>query len=190
MSAFARGTAIWLTAALVLTPAWAPAWAKSWRIDGARSVLAFEYTEDGASGLGRFERFSGGGAFDPAAPEKTTLSIEIDVRSIRLSDGFRTGFVRSEGWFDVDRHPRARYRLISLAPLGADQWRAEGELTIKGITRAITTEMTLRLDGDQASALGAVRFDRLDFRLGDSLNLFVDIGREISVRFDLIGVAE
>jgi len=69
---------------------------------------------------------------------------------------------------------------------GGNRYQATGELMIRGRTRPIDTTITLEIGDDEAHAAGSLRLDRTDYWLGIGPSaLFVDIGREVAVRFDL-----
>lgn len=177
----------------------APAVAFNWRISPENSEIRFSYTEDGDPAVGRFTQFSGVAEFDPRRPGVARLDLKIEIDSIALSDGFRSDFVQTETWFNEERFPTASFRLTRLipeepvdaAPLEAGarrvlRYRAEGELTIKGETRPTATPFTLVLENGGARATGALRFNRFDFHVGDKIGgLFVEIGEDVAVEFDL-----
>jgi polyisoprenoid-binding protein YceI len=59
-------------------------------------------------------------------------------------------------------------------------------LTIRGKTRPIVSTITLAIDDGTAHATGSLDLDRTDYWLGvGPTALFVRIGRQVSVRFDL-----
>ena len=97
-------------------------------------------------------------------------------------------------WFDSANHPQVIYRLMMLTPESGNSYHAVGELMIRGRTRPI--ESTIILDfsapdgsgdaSDVAHASGSLVMDRKDYRLGvGPMALFVKIGREVTVRFEL-----
>lgn len=188
---FGTIAALFCAAAYVAGPAAALAF--NWRIQPAESEIVFEYQEDGAPAAGRFTRFEGVAEFDRRRPERARLTLKIDVDSIALSDNFRSEFVKNETWFDEKSFPQAVYVLRSLTLAeGADpradtlRYIAEGDLTIKGRTKRLTTSFELDLDSGRARARGRLAFNRFDFNVGDRVGgLFVDIGDEVAVAFDL-----
>lgn len=189
-----------IVALLGLIAAASPAAAFNWRIAPDESEIRFAYIEDGEPAEGRFTKFGGVAEFDPLRPGVARLNLEIKIDSIDLSDDFRSDFVQSETWFDEERFPKAVFTLKKLIPenpaaahpvsAGGRQeirYRAEGELTIKGQTRPASTPFTLVLENGVAHASGALRFNRFDFNVGDRVGgLFVDIGDQIAVEFDLV----
>lgn len=160
--------------------------AADWRVDPDASQVEITYLEDGEPQPGAFTRFRGEGSFDPARPERAALKLTFETASIALADGFRSEFVQTEAWFDSKRYPVVTFVLTRLTPIADDRYRAEGVLTIKTVSRPIVSELALRLEERQAIAEGALRFDRLDFKLGDTIGGFlIEIGRPIDVRFRL-----
>ena len=174
-------------AAFALLAAAAPGLAREWRVDPAASEIVFTYTVNGIPAEGRFTEMAGVGAFDAARPGETRFTLTIDVTSLTLRDPMETAFALSPDWFDAARHPEAQYRLARLEQLPDGRWRALGDLTIKDRLEVVRTPIALDIGAERAEARGTVRFDRRDFGLGSALgDLFVEIGREVSVSFDLV----
>ncbi len=161
-----------------------------WIVAPEQSRVLFDYQRNNQSAEGRFAVFTGEGLFDPDAPGDATLELRIESASIDLNDALASAFATSAEWFDSANHPLVIYRLLKLTPEGGDDYHAEGTLTIRGRTRPIETTITLEIgtgdSGDTAHASGSLRMDRKDYWLGVGPSaLFVDIGREVAVRFEL-----
>ena len=125
--------------------------------------------------------------FDPDAPGEAALELRIESASIDLDDALASAFATSAEWFDSVNHPLVVYRLLKLTPESGDDYHATGTLTIRGRTRPIETTIALEIGDGEAHAAGSLRLDRTDYWLGVGPSaLFVDIGREVAVRFDLI----
>lgn len=177
-----------LIAVAVLAP-WgvAEADARSWAVEPEASDIAFNYTQDGRQAEGAFRHVEGEGVFDPDDPEATRLELRIQSRSLDLGDPRASAFALSAEWFDAGNFPVARYRLARLTPLGGDHYEALGDLTIKGRTRIVRIPLTLSFDDGAARAVGEVAFDRTEFGVGTGVSsLFVEIGAEVSVAFDIV----
>jgi polyisoprenoid-binding protein YceI len=184
-----RGTrrVLWIVLAVSLvTPPGARADHVRWTIAPDESRIVFEYVRNGQAEDGTFGTFAGTGTFHPEAPGEATFEIEIASDSIDLGDAKASAFATSAEWFDARNHPEVVYRLRKLTPLGDDRYRAEGDLTIRGRTRPVATTITLDINGEDAHATGTLSIERKDYMLGvGPLSLFVDIGPEVAVRFDL-----
>jgi polyisoprenoid-binding protein YceI len=175
-----------LLAVASLAGAPAPASGLEWVVVPEQSRVLFEYLRNGQPAVGHFARFDGGGVFDRDAPGDATLELRIGSASIDLYDTLASAFATSAEWFDSRNHPLVVYRLLQLTPESGDDYHATGELTIRGRTLPIETTITLEIGDDVAHAAGTLRLDRTDYWLGVGISaLFVDIGREVAVRFDL-----
>ena len=157
-----------------------------WVVAPSESQVLFDYVRNGNPAEGRFGRFSGEGRFDPAAPGEATLEMRIESGSIDLDDATASAFATSAEWFDSVNHPEVVYRLLRLIPEGGNRYRAAGELTIRGKTLPVATVIELDVADGSARATGSLALDRTDYWLGvGPTALFVDIGREVAVRFEL-----
>jgi polyisoprenoid-binding protein YceI len=173
-----------LLAALTTAPTAAPA--MDWTVVPEQSQVLFDYRRNDQPAVGNFAEFAGGGVFDRDAPGDATLELRIESASIDLDDALASAFATSAEWFDSRNHPLVVYRLLKLTPEGGDDYHATGTLTIRGRTRPIETTITLEIEDGEAHASGSLRLDRKDYWLGVGPSaLFVDIGREVAVRFDL-----
>jgi polyisoprenoid-binding protein YceI len=184
-----RGVLRLAAAAALLLLAGGAAQATEWQVRDAESVLEFDVVVNDVVNRGRFTAFSGAGRFDPAAPEASSLTLEIDATRLDLGNPLASTFARSVDWFDVEAHPTARFRLSNLQadPEGGDgRWLATGELELRGIVQPVEASLVLALDEDGARAVGETVVDRTLFGIGRGpTSLVIDVDREIRVRFDL-----
>ena len=158
-----------------------------WRLNSAESQLLFRYVEDGVAEEGRFAQFEAEGVFDPEAPAEARFTLQIEVDSIKLPDVVRESVVKGVGWFVVEDYPTASYELTSLKPISEGRYEATGTLTIKDISRPITTEADVEISETQARVKGELTFPRPDYRLGGGPEeVFFDIGDDVTVAFDLV----
>ena len=183
----------WLAALLISAGAFASAAAtaepRRWVVDTAQSSLAIVYLINGEERRGAFAEFSGEAVFDPADLEAAELEFLIHTPTIDAGDSFGTEVVRGVDWLDVETHPTARFVLTALTPLGGDRYGVTGDLTLRGRTGVVSGEMTLEIADDAATATGRSLFDRREYRVGVGFTtLFVDVGDEIAVAFDLTAV--
>jgi polyisoprenoid-binding protein YceI len=164
----------------------ASASAMEWTVAPDQSSILFDYERNRQQAEGNFTVFAGKGLFDRAAPDDATLELRIESASIDLKDTLSSAFATSAEWFDSRNYRQVIYRLIKLTPEGGDSYHAVGELTIRGRTRPIETTIILDIGADEAHASGSLRINRKDYLLGVGPSaLFVDIGAEVVVRFEL-----
>lgn len=109
----------------------------------------------------------------------TKAEFEIDLATIKVDDltdagsnAKLTGHLKSEDFFSVDKHPTAVFKstLVKTLPAKAGEPTHEvtGDLTMKGITKPITFPMTVKTEGNKATATAAIAVDRTqwDIRYG------------------------
>jgi polyisoprenoid-binding protein YceI len=184
-----------MLAAMLAAMAPSAALAMDWTVVLEQSRVLFEYQRNDQPAGGHFATFSGEGVFDPENPAEATLELRIDSASIDLNDTMASAFATSAEWFDSANHPHVIYRLMTLTPESGNSYHAAGELMIRGRTRPIESTITLDIvpgDGNGGDGSGAAHtsgslvMDRKDYRLGvGPMALFVKIGREVTVRFEL-----
>ena len=179
----------WLFALLLAGGAELP----SWSLMAADSTLTFRAEYDGSPFEGRFEAFAVQLAFDPAAAQGVALDVTVDVTSVDTENRDRDEALAESEWFDFDHYPQAHYQARSLGPGQQRQFRLAGELTLKGITRALPVEFDwspadggVRIEG-VARMTGGTTLDRMHFDIGTGDWADPElIGHVVTVEFDLL----
>jgi len=154
-----------LLALLLATPALAGP-ADPWTIDASRSRIAFSVEQVGKIASGRIAGWTGSIVFDPQDLANARIDIRMDMRTagtgIRDVDDLMLG----PGFLDAQRQPEARFVSTSVLSRGGERYEARGKLTLREVTRDVTLPFTLRLRGNQATALGSLQIKRLDYGVG------------------------
>jgi polyisoprenoid-binding protein YceI len=75
--------------------------------------------------------------------------VEVSIRtaSIDMDDGEWEQHLRSKDFFRVDEFPQMQFRSTGVTPVGDRQARVDGELTLLGVTRPVTLEVTFNKAG-------------------------------------------
>jgi polyisoprenoid-binding protein YceI len=141
-----------------------------WDIDRSHSSVEFAVRHLMVSKVrGRFGEFSGT-LHIGEAPEESSVEVVIEATSIDTRDGGRDEHLRSADFLDVAGHPTLTFR--STAVRGRDErWQVDGELTIRGVTRPVTLDVTLEgvvrspWGKQVASFTASTEVDREDFGL-------------------------
>jgi polyisoprenoid-binding protein YceI len=112
-------------------------------------------------------------------PARSSVEVEIDVASVQSGDQARDDHLRSEDLFHVAVHPTAHFR--SRAVDWVDRrGTVTGDLTIKGVTRAVTLEVDYLghaadpWGNDRAVFSAHTTIDRQDFGL--TWNMLLEAG--------------
>jgi len=122
------------------------------------------------------------------------VQVTVDAASLATGLDQRDQHLRSPDLLDVANFPTIEFRSTSINKANEDRLAVEGDLTIKGVTRPIQTEATLR--GVAVGMSGARRaaftteftIDRGDWGMTFNVPLGGDavlIGREITLQFEL-----
>lgn len=160
--------------------------AQAQQVDPARSELAFVTRQMGVPIEGRFERWDAQLTFDPRKPEAASLTLRIDIGSVRFAAPEVTAEAQRSVWFDGARFPQAHFQSTSIKALGPGRYEMAGRLSLKGQSRELALPVDLVQAGSAGTASGSFTIDRLAFRIGDAEwadpNL---VAHEVRVRFKI-----
>lgn len=110
---------------------------------GAHAFIQFHIKHLGYSWLvGRFNTFSGSFEYDEKNPDAASITVDIETASIDSNHAERDKHLRDEEFLNVKKHPKARFVSSAYRDLGNDKGELKGELTLNGITRPITIDVT------------------------------------------------
>jgi polyisoprenoid-binding protein YceI len=153
--------------------------------DASSGKLEFSATQADAKFTGAFTRFRVTLDFDPAAPAQGRLDVTVEAASIDTQDGERDEILRGADFFAADRFPAAEYHATRFERAGAG-WRADGELTIRGVRKKVPVTFTLATAGAATIMKGGASLKRLDFGLGQGEWASTEwVGDAVDVRFEL-----
>lgn len=167
-----------------------------WNLDPIHSSVRFSVRHLMITRVhGTFEQLSGTVRYDPAHPERAQLSIGIVAASVQTREPQRDAHLRSTDFFDAEQHPHITYRSTRVTRQKPGQLSVEGELTLRGVMRPVTLEVT-EITGEQRDLQGARRFGasahasirRSDF--GITFNKLLEAGAvaisdEVALSFDV-----
>jgi polyisoprenoid-binding protein YceI len=112
-----------------------------WEIDPSHQSFEFIARHLMAKVRGRFPGASGAATI-AERPEDSTLEIDIDANSIDTKEETRDAHMRSDDFFGVEEHPTISFRSTAVRPgEGENEWKVDGDLTIKGTTRPVTVDV-------------------------------------------------
>jgi polyisoprenoid-binding protein YceI len=107
-----------------------------WNFDPAHSQIQFAVKHMGISTVrGTFTQFEG--AIDEEDGQVSAVNVDVDLASLTTGSDQRDGHLKSADFFDVEAHPKANFHLTKFTRSG-EEVIAEGNLTIRGVTRPIT----------------------------------------------------
>ena len=134
-----------LLACLVLLAPLAPAVAAPWVADLSHTRVTFDVEHLGFSTMpGIFREVAVDLDFDPEAPERTRFTAVIDTASVDMFHEGLNEHLRNEDFFDSAAHPQITFTSTRVEPIGPEQARVTGDMTLLGRTRPVTFLVTLR----------------------------------------------
>lgn len=115
--------------------------AGTYAIDTSHSAVEFVVRHLGITKLrGRFSAFEG--VVEIAdRPEESTVSVDVDLASIDTREAKRDEHLRANDFFDVSNHPTMSFRSIRVGG-SATSWTVAGDLTLRGVTKPVTLDVT------------------------------------------------
>ena len=143
-----------------------PASAGAWVIDHEASTLGFTVTYTGNPVAGTIADWSGDIQFDPNDLDAASATITIDMASITLADATLQGQSSGGDGFDLANHATATYTAATFSALENGAYRAEGTLTLRGMSVDVPLTFTFSEADGIASVTGSATLDRLDFGIG------------------------
>ncbi len=121
--------------------------AGTYKVEKTHAYITFFYDHQGYSKpYLRFRSFDGAIDLDPADLSNSSVKITIDVNSIDSGVDIFDEHLRGDGFFDVANHPQAMFMSTSFTP-SATGGTLTGDLTLKGITKPVTLDVTFNKAG-------------------------------------------
>lgn len=139
VAGLARGTASAGVAAATTTVAEST----PFTIDPVHSAVIFRIKHLNAShSYGRFNEPTGTFLLDPANLAGSSINISIDVNKIDTANAKRDAHLRSPDFFSAKEFGTATFTSTSIAAGANDTFTAEGDLTIRGVTKKVSATIT------------------------------------------------
>jgi cytochrome b561/polyisoprenoid-binding protein YceI len=135
-----------------------------WIVDPA-SEIAFAGTHAGVPFRGRFTRWQADLRFNPLAASPFTIAATVETGSATDGVPLHDETLPLPEWFDVARHPEARFAATRIAPRPGGGHTIEGALTLKDRVIPVPP-LDLVLDGDAMRIEGRFTIDRAQANLG------------------------
>src|SRR6266704_6282597 len=124
-----------------LSPA---AWAnEAYKSDPSGSTIGFSVHQFLGTTHGKFTKFSGKIEVDREHPENSSVTTQIDVRSIDTRIKKRDDHLRSAEFFNVEKFPQITFKSRSVKQTGPQSGDILGDLTIHGVTKPVTLHVKL-----------------------------------------------
>jgi len=117
--------------------------AENYQIDikGMHAFVEFKIKHLGYSWLkGRFNDFDGTFVYDEKNPEKSSVEVTIETASLDSNHGERDKHLRGKDFLEVKKYPQAKFVSTKVESTGKGTAKIHGDLTLHGVTKAITID--------------------------------------------------
>ena len=125
----------------------------------------------------------------------THISATIDIASIDTNQPDRDAHLLGTDFFSADAHPTMTFTSTAIRETGGDEYEADGDLTINGITKQVTLSVefggAITHPGDgklHAGFTATTQIVRDDFGIDFNMPLGVDkfaLGKKIDIDIDV-----
>ena len=162
-----------------------------WAVDKGHSKVAFIVQHHGISEVdGYFKKYEATLTSMKPDLSDATFEMTVETASITTDLEMRDKHLRSEDLFNVEKFPTMTFKSTSLKKKKKNQYVMKGNLTLRGITKEISLEVTMNGPVENPNkdakntqlgikALGKIK--RSDFNLGSKLPTAF-VGDEIQIR--------
>jgi polyisoprenoid-binding protein YceI len=107
-----------------------------WVLDPAHSELTFKIKHLMISNVkGEFKSFTA--AIDNEDFKNGKVEVSVDSSSIFTNNNDRDNHLKSADFFDVEKYPEITFESTSLTKIDDDEFKLNGLLTIKGISKEV-----------------------------------------------------
>ena len=140
-----------LLALLILGLGAAASAKETYKFDQSGSTIGFSVHQFLGTTHGTFTRFNGKIDVDRDHPENSSVTAQIDVRSIDTRIKKRDDHLRSPEFFNVEKFPYISFKSRSVKRTGSQSADIVGDLTMHGVTRPITLHVKLATPANETS---------------------------------------
>ena len=167
----------------------------SWAFDPSHSGVHFKVRHLGLTNV--HGRFNGVDAWFTVGDDLggTSFGATIDIASIDTNNADRDAHLLTTDFFSAETHPTMTFTSTAIREAGSDEFEADGDLTINGVTKPVTlaVEFTGAADhpGDgmlHSGFIATAKILRDDFGIDFNMPLGIDkfaLGKKIDVEIDV-----
>lgn len=162
----------------------------NWQVEAAKSRISFSSDQGGEAFTGYFQSFDAQIKFDPSDLESSEVVVQVDMVGAEANDAERTGALPGKDWFSVKKFPQASFAAKRFTKLEGNKYEAEGNLTIRDVTRPLTLPFSLNIKDGVAVMNGMVSINRIDYEVGLGSWKSEDwVAHQVDINIDLVANA-
>jgi polyisoprenoid-binding protein YceI len=127
----------------------APAFAaETYKLEPTHTSVTFQYTHFGFSHpTGKFMNAVGTVTLDEATPANSSVEVSFAIDGVNTGVPALDAHLKGADFFDAAKFPTATFKSTKVEPTSATTAKVTGDLTIHGITKPVTLDVTLNQKG-------------------------------------------
>jgi polyisoprenoid-binding protein YceI len=135
--------------------------AETYTVDPRHTQVLFTYSHLGFSNItGRFDNVEGTIVYDPADVAASSVEFTVPIETVSSGVKEMDAHFQRDDLFDAAQFPTATFRSTSVAAAGEGRLRVTGDLSIHGVTRPASFDVTVNKIGEHPMAkVPAAGFD-------------------------------
>jgi len=145
--------------------------------------IGFSVGNDGDTISGSFSKWTAQIVMDPDHPDSADIKVTIDMASASVGDAYKDGMLPGDEFFGVAAHPTATFVARGAQSTGPNRYRANGTLTLKGVSKPQTIRFSLSGKDATRKVSGAATVARTPFGVGNG-DSSGGLGPNVSITFD------
>lgn len=154
---------------------------KAQSVVASQSKVSFEISNFLVNTVeGSFSGLEGTVVLNTKSPNQSKFEVCLDPATINTANEKRDDHLRNEDFFWVEKHKSICFKGTKFIKLSDGNWKIEGQMEIRGITKTITVEVVQK--GKEVNCQFIV--NRLDYKVGMDYGSF-SAGEEVSLNVKL-----
>jgi polyisoprenoid-binding protein YceI len=138
----------------------------NWKPDAANAKVNFSIQGIFGTVHGSFTGLEATIYFDEKNLSGSSISASLDAKTVSTGISLRNSDLRNkEEWFNTDKYPRISFKSTKIEK-SADGFKANGNLTIKDVTRPVVIPFTFTSKDSNGLFKGEFKIKREDYQLG------------------------
>lgn len=172
------------------------AFADTYKIDPAHTSIVFKVSHLGFSNTyGMFPGVEGTFVVDEAKPANGSVELKIKTDSVNTHNEKRDQHLRNADFFNSKVNPLITFKSTSIKPAGKNKFKVTGDLSLNGVTKSVTLDMTRNRTGQdpwggtRTGFDGMIKVKRSDYKMnfmqGENA-----VGDEVELMLSVEGIKE
>ncbi len=141
--------------------------AKGTKLALAADASTIDFVGSKVTGVenGSFKKFTGAIDLVEGKPEKSSVTVAIDLSSVEAKVGKLTEHLKSPDFFDVAKYPQATFASTEIKSGGEKgaTHTVTGTLDLHGVKKTVTFPATIKVEADVVSMASEFAINRKDF---------------------------